>query len=217
MYARQVKDQTLTLAVSGLLWNHSLIMIDEETETLWNQLLGQAKRGPLEGHKLRQLPSMMTDWQTWRQLHPDTTVMALSRTTTAYNRRFYRRIAFFLVGVADGPDAKAWAFARLMKEPVVNDQFKQAPLVILFEPVSKTANIYNRRLGKRTLTFELRGEKLIDRQTQSEWDLRSGKALSGPLEGSALKPALSIVSLRRSWKIFHPKSEYWEIDHQSRR
>ena len=83
MYARGVKDQTFTLGVSGLLWNHSLIMIDEETETLWNQLLGQAKRGPLEGHTLRQLPRMMTDWQTCRQLHPDTTVMALSRTTTA--------------------------------------------------------------------------------------------------------------------------------------
>ena len=49
------------------------------------------------------------------------------------------------------------------------------------------------------------------------WDLRSGKALSGPLEGSALKPALSIVSHRRSWKTFHPKSEYWKIDDKNGR
>ena len=34
---------------------------------------------------------------------------------------------------------------RLMKEPVVNNRFKHAPLVILFEPVIPKF----RRLGKR--------------------------------------------------------------------
>ena len=52
MYARTVDDQTLTFAVSGLLWNRSLVMIDKETRSLWSHLLGESMQGPLQGKPL---------------------------------------------------------------------------------------------------------------------------------------------------------------------
>ncbi len=45
MYDRKVKDQTLTFAVSGLLWNSSLVMLDQETGSLWSHILGTCERG----------------------------------------------------------------------------------------------------------------------------------------------------------------------------
>ena len=47
MYASQVEEQTLTFAVSGMLWKRSLVMVDSETKTLWSHLLGKAMRGKL--------------------------------------------------------------------------------------------------------------------------------------------------------------------------
>jgi hypothetical protein len=80
-----------------MLWNRSLVMIDRETESLWSQLLGTAQRGPLKGTELEILPAIMTDWKTWRELHPDTTAVILSRTSKNYRRQFsiYRSHAGF--------------------------------------------------------------------------------------------------------------------------
>ena len=72
MYARTVGQQTLTLAVSGLLWNRSLVMIDQETGSHWSHLMGTAMKGPLKGEKLEVFPSTMTDWATWRAKYVNT-------------------------------------------------------------------------------------------------------------------------------------------------
>ena len=42
MYARTVQGRTLNFAVSGLLWENSLVMVDDATESLWSHLLGEA-------------------------------------------------------------------------------------------------------------------------------------------------------------------------------
>ena len=72
MYARTVDSKTLTLTVSGMLWNRSLVMQDKETGSLWSHLLGRAMRGDLQGQRLDRLPGLMTDWKTWRELYPQT-------------------------------------------------------------------------------------------------------------------------------------------------
>ena len=61
MYASQVESRKLTFSVSGMLWNRSLVMLDQETKSLWSHILGQAMRGPLKGTRLEVIPSTMTD------------------------------------------------------------------------------------------------------------------------------------------------------------
>lgn len=75
VYARSLGDSTLTLIVSGKLWRNSLIMMDEETETLWSHISGEALSGPLAGHRLKSLPSVQTTWQQWVASHPNTRVL----------------------------------------------------------------------------------------------------------------------------------------------
>ena len=211
MYAREVKDRTITLAVSGMLWNRSLVMIDVETDSLWSHLLGEAMRGELKGARLDVLPSLMTDWGTWRKLHPDSTVVMLKRTSSRFNREFYKKGKHrFVLGFVSGEDAVAWPFEGLEKQPAVNDKLGDVPLLVVFDSPSSTAFLYDRRLADRTLSFGMKDGKLLDEQTQSAWNAHSGRATAGPLKGQQLKPLAGVVSFRRAWKIFHPTTRLWE-------
>jgi len=202
----------LNFAVSGMLWNRSLVMKDMETGSLWSHLLGLCMRGPLEGAELALLPSMITDWKTWLSRHPQTTALNLSRTSTNYLSEFYKDPSKFGVAMAEGGEARAWSFADLIKQPVVNDAFAGKKIVVLFQKSSSTALIFERTLGGRTLTFGWVDGKLQDEQTHTLWDIASGVAISGELMGQALQPALGIVSYAKAWRVFHPNSTYWNAN-----
>ena len=228
MYAREVGDQTLTFAVSGLLWNKSLVMIDAPTKSLWSHLLGKAMRGPLEGTILETLPSLMTDWKTWQELHPHTTLVMLSPTERAYHRDYYRHdpSAFVVgvtavgvtgigvtgIGVTDGDASRAWSFDQLMTTPVVNDVFLDTPILVIFEKESMTAFLFQRELQEKSLTFEQGATGLVDQQTGSTWDGRRGHAIAGPLKGQRLESITGIVSFRETWQIFHPETTYYRAE-----
>ena len=49
-----------------------------------------------------------------------------------------------------------------------------------------TSAAFDRRLEGRALDFERRGDDVVDRQTQSTWDI-TGRATNGPLTGKRLK------------------------------
>ena len=93
-------------------------------------------------------------------------------------------------------------FSRLEREPVVNEEVGDVPTAVLFKRgvVSAldagaiadsaevgTAAAFDRRLEGRTLSFEARGGRFVDRETGSEWDI-TGRAVSGELRGRRLRP-----------------------------
>jgi hypothetical protein len=204
VYAREVDGKTLTLGVSGMLWNRSLVMYDKETNSLWSHILGKAMQGKLRGKELVQVPSVMTDWKTWSKDHPDGTVAMLSRTAREYRREFYRRPADFVLGIAEAGKAMAWGFDALSKTPVVNDSWDRKPVVVFFDKESMTARLFSRRVKGRELTFEVSGAKIKDKQTDSTWEPTTGRAVDGPLKGSHLEALPAIVSYRKTWLAFHP-------------
>ncbi len=190
-------------------------MIDTNTRSLWSHLYGKAMRGPLEGAELEHLPSTMTDWGTWRQLHPQTTVVLLSRTTTAYDRDFYRNLSDFVIGSTDGRSARAWPFDVLVHEPVLNDQFSGLPVLVTFQIDSKTAQLFSRVTKERRLSFEQKGGQLIDRETRSVWNSVSGTATSGPLQGTQLEPLSATLSYRDAWQVFYPNTTIYGTESPS--
>ena len=193
-----------------MLWNRSLVMVDRETQSLWSQLLGTAQRGTLKGAELELLPATMTDWKTWRELHPDTSVVILSRTSRNYRRQFYRDPSKFVIGVAAGGHARAWPLDQLLKTPVVNATFDDTPLVIAFDGASRTAFLYDRRLEGQALHLTQRRKTMVDRESSSTWDPRTGRATAGPHKGKQLKPVPGIMSYRHTWKIFHPETTFYK-------
>lgn len=76
-FDRRLDGRTLTFGVSGRLRRANLLMFDRETETLWQQLTGEAVRGPLEGRALRILPVQMVSLGEFRRSAPDAPVMSV--------------------------------------------------------------------------------------------------------------------------------------------
>ena len=212
MYDRDVDEQQLTFAVSGLLWNMSLVMIDDQTESLWSHILGEAMSGELEGTQLEKLPCALTDWSTWLAAHPQTTVVNLSRTTEDFRRECFEQPHSYVIGMARGAGAKAWPFDELIRNPVVNDTFEEVPIVVFFDAASGLATIFDRIVQDRTLTFYDAKGIVYDRDTKSRWNPVRGEATSGPLEGKRLTPRVGVVSYRRTWEVFHPQSTFLSLE-----
>jgi hypothetical protein len=207
VYVRTVGERELNFAVSGKLWNRSLVMRDRETGTLWSHLLGEAMEGELKGTKLEMISSQMTDWRTWREQQPETTVVNLSRTSKEYRRDFYRDPSLFVLGLRVGMKTKAWAFDELVKKRVVNDQVGDLPVVIFFDQESLTAQVFERRIDEQELRFRAVDERIVDLTHGSLWDGLKGKALNGPAEGKNLVSLPGIVSGLTPWVTFHPETE----------
>ncbi len=208
MYARTVRGTALTFGVSGMLWNRGLVMYDRETNSLWSHILGKAMEGQLKGSELEQVPSVMTDWQTWRRDHPNTTVLWINRTSTEYRREFYQRPGQFVLGIAKKGKPKAWGFDQWLRSPATNDQWGNTPVLAAFDRSSMTARLYDRKLDGRLLTFRVvDGDKLIDQETGTTWEPTSGRAVAGRLTGRYLTPLPAIVSYKAVWFKFHPDSD----------
>lgn len=75
-FDRRVAQGTLTFGVSGKLRNSDMIMFDRETESWWQQAIGEAIVGELNGTELVSLPSWMESWEAFKTRNPDAMVMA---------------------------------------------------------------------------------------------------------------------------------------------
>ncbi len=82
MFDRRLPNgDVLTFQTSGLLMDSNKIMIDNETESLWNHLSGTAFAGPLAGTKLEQFPVATVRWSDWLADHPNTFTLATPKPT----------------------------------------------------------------------------------------------------------------------------------------
>lgn len=71
----RLDGRLLTFGVSGLLRHSDMIMYDRETQSWWQQALGQGIVGTNAGRQLEQLPAVMESWSAFRAAHPDGLVM----------------------------------------------------------------------------------------------------------------------------------------------
>ncbi len=212
MYVRRVGKQKLTLGVSGMLWQSSVVLYDQETRSLWSHILGQAKAGPLRGTRLRQIPSVITTWKRWKQAHPQTTVGYLPPTAKRFRRQFLqvpRRV--FVIALRRGKAARAWSLRdlALRQDPCLNETWQGEPLVVVLDPKSYTARVFSRCVGSRVLEFYWQGERWLDRQSGTGWDPVTGRGLEGPLRGAQLRQLEGFLSYSRIWAQFHPQSQFW--------
>jgi hypothetical protein len=86
-----VEGRTLTFGVSGYLYRSAVLYHDDETETFWSQMTGEAVVGPLAGKRLLWMPSEVATWKEWRTKHPGTTVLKPPRPLGGYleTNRYY--------------------------------------------------------------------------------------------------------------------------------
>lgn len=76
-FDRRQGGQVLDFGVSALLHNSDLVMYDRQTESLWQQITGEAFAGKSRGARLKTLPLSMVIWKDWRQQYPDAKVLTV--------------------------------------------------------------------------------------------------------------------------------------------
>lgn len=80
-FDRRLDGDVLDFGTSGLLRNSDLVMYDRQTESLWQQLTGEAIIGDLTGARLTFLPASIVGFKDFKAAHPGGAV--LSRETGA--------------------------------------------------------------------------------------------------------------------------------------
>jgi len=226
-----INGEENTFGVSGKLIRNVLVMYDRETESLWSQLLGEAVSGDLQGTKLEYLPSIMTTWEEWQKMHPDTLaiVKGYSGNRDPY-LDYYRsnsagvigrttndeRLATkeFVVGVSVDEEAIAFPFSVLNEEPVVNDEISDLPIVVVFDPAPGTGAVWEREMADgEVLNFVSVGEGMMeDVETGSLWDGIEGVAVAGELEGTKLTAVKSTLSFWFGWVDFYPDTRLYGVE-----
>jgi hypothetical protein len=76
-FDRRQDDRVLDFGVSSLLHNSDLVMYDRQTESLWQQITGEAFAGKSRGSQLKTLPLSMVTWSDWRAQYPDGEVLTV--------------------------------------------------------------------------------------------------------------------------------------------
>lgn len=86
-------EVTLTFSSTGLLMRSNKLMYDRNTDTVWNAMTGEPAFGSLAGTgiQLDILPVVVTDWATWEEEHPDTSVLSLD---TGFTRNYTNGAAY---------------------------------------------------------------------------------------------------------------------------
>ena len=90
-FDRRIAQGTLSFGVSGKLRNSDMIMYDRETESWWQQAIGEAIVGDLNGTELDTLPSWMESWSAFTERNPDGLVMEEPNFPRTYGANPYVR------------------------------------------------------------------------------------------------------------------------------
>ncbi|WP_425090941.1 DUF3179 domain-containing protein [Tropicimonas sp. S265A] len=88
-FDRRLDGRVLTLGVTGKLRKSDMVMFDRETESWWQQAIGEAIVGVHTGRVLDQLPTWMESHAAFRMRNPDGLVMAQPPLRRDYGRNPY--------------------------------------------------------------------------------------------------------------------------------
>ena len=233
MFRAEARGKALILDNAGVVGGNEVFK-DRETGSRWQQSSLEAISGPMQGEHLKLYPFLLTSWQEWRRLHPDTRVLkplagyadriaeknamirqGLSGEGAAPSDVTYRddrlKPKTMILGVDVDGASKAFSLEALRRERVVNDRLGGKPILIAHQPASDTTTAFVARAGGRTLTFAAANEgatELTDRETKSRWTAY-GECISGPLKGSALEAIILEPEYWFAWSEFHRDTEIY--------
>ncbi|MEM9953463.1 MAG: DUF3179 domain-containing protein [Chloroflexota bacterium] len=156
VFDRRFDGQVLTFGVSGLLRNSDMIMFDRETETWWQQFIGQGIVGQYNEEFLDIVPSQVIGFGQFAEEFPDGLVMSRNTgTSRSYGVNPYTGLddnASGVIGLFQGeyddrlPDRSrvlavdldgeliAYPFGVLRDEIAINDTVGETEVVAFWQP-----------------------------------------------------------------------------------
>jgi hypothetical protein len=168
-FDRRVDGDVLRFGVSGLLRNSDLVMWDDKTVSLWQQITGEGIVGSFAGTQLEILPTATVRWADFKAAHPDGEALSKdtgfgfnygSNSYVGYSSRSAPFANFFdqelddrfpaldrVVGVRVGDTTKAYPFAVIDDERAVNDELAGVPIAVWWAPTDSADNFGGEKVG----------------------------------------------------------------------
>jgi Protein of unknown function (DUF3179) len=227
VFRAEARGRPLVLDNAGVVGGNEVFK-DRGTGSRWQQSSLEAIAGPLQGAHLQLYPFLLTSWQEWRRLHPDTLVLkplpgyadriaeknktireglsgdgAAPQDVTYHDDRLKPKT--MILGADVQGASKAFPLETLRRVRVVNDLLGGKPVLIVHQPTSDTTTAFVARAGGKTLTFEAANAEasaLVDRQTGSRWNAY-GVCVSGQLKGATLEALVLEPEYWFAWSEFH--------------
>jgi hypothetical protein len=233
VFRANIDDKTLSVDLHGL-QGLNFVMRDRQTGTLWQQATGVAFEGPLKGKRLTMVDFLLTTWDEWRKLHPETLALMPDPHYQDRYRGQGPRSGFppvapasrgkklrddprlpereQIVGIEMRDGQKAYPIALLRRQTVVNDRVGASP-VVLVRSTNDTITAFSRNVRGLTLTFQAPqsgASELTDKETGSRWTAY-GECISGQLKGAKLGKITPLPSFWFSWAQFFPQTEIFSV------
>jgi hypothetical protein len=154
VYDRRVEQKEYTFGVSGMLRHSNLVMYDRQTESLWQQVTGEAIVGDMAWSVLKSIPAQIVSFEQFRRAYKDGLILSRK---TGYRRRYGRnpyagyddiskRPFMFraqtddrlkpmekVVAVSISNVSKAYPHVVTREKRVINDVISGKPIVVLHD------------------------------------------------------------------------------------
>lgn len=170
VFERRADGKDYSFGTSGMLRNSNLVMYDRQTESLWQQITGEAIVGDMVGATLKSLPAQIISFEQFRAVHKNGLV--LSRDTgfrRSYGRNPYvgyddvSKRPFMFHGKIDGrlpsmekviavtinDQSKAYPYTITQEERVINEKVGGRAIVVFHDEGAVSALDRARIAGSR--------------------------------------------------------------------
>lgn len=159
VFDRRVDGKTYDFGVSGMLRNSDMVMYDRQTDSLWQQITGEAIVGEMTGSVLKMIPSQVIAFEIVAASYPEAKILSRH---TGYNRPYgqnpYTGYEFGnrlmmpvsvnmpprlkpmerIVVVSSGKTVRAYPFEMLRRGGVYSDRIRDQRFVIFYEDSTLT-------------------------------------------------------------------------------
>lgn len=154
------KEYTLEFEVSGFLRNSNMVIFDRESESWWQQLMGDAIAGKFAGAELTTIPSLIISVNEFFERYPDGQILSTqtghekamdryginpythydSLSNNPYSRFFEAanvdsRLPAMerVIDIQNEGKYKIYPFTAIAEQGVINDQFASKHVVIFYQ------------------------------------------------------------------------------------
>ncbi len=160
VFQRELDGTVYDFGVSGMLRHSDLVMYDRQTESLWQQILGEAIVGDLTGKKLEPVPAQIVSFEQFRERYPEGKVLSretghsrpygrnpyagyddISKRPFLYDGKYDERLPPMekVITVSLGREDKAYPHSVSRRKRVINDVIDETPVVIFHGQGAATA------------------------------------------------------------------------------
>jgi hypothetical protein len=212
-------------------WRAGVMVVQSEDGTLWSALTGRAISGN-QNRRLKRIASMVTNWNYWLMLHPESTTYDLfdgkKYTTQPLPTQMSEEAKASMGDVDDRLGAMApvlgvelssrqvaFPLEGLPQRACLLDDSTDRPVAVFWYARTQTAVAFDRRLEGQTLTLyadEISPESapFKDQETGTRWTL-AGRGVDGPLRGKELGWVESIQCRWYAWSAEYPETTVYEL------